>query len=48
MGDDDEHHEHARKGSGKGKDKKGGTVFSEEDRDFFCSLIACLLLIMFY
>jgi hypothetical protein len=24
MGDDDEHHEHIRKGSGKGKAKKGG------------------------
>jgi hypothetical protein len=35
MGDDDEHHEHARKGSGKGKAKKGGAVFSEEDREFF-------------
>ena len=28
-------HEHTRKGSGKGKAKKGGTVFSEEDREFF-------------
>ena len=28
--------EHARKGSGKGKAKKGGSaVFSEEDREFF-------------
>jgi hypothetical protein len=33
----DEHeHEHARKGSGKCKAKKGGAVFSEEDREFFC------------
>jgi hypothetical protein len=41
MGDD---HEHARKGSGKGKAKKGGAVFSEEDREFFffvLLLLAC-------
>jgi hypothetical protein len=33
MSGDDEH-EHARKGSGKGKAKKGGAVYSEEDREF--------------
>jgi hypothetical protein len=39
---DDELHEYARKGSGKGKAKKGGAVFSEEDRDFFVLLLlAC-------
>jgi hypothetical protein len=40
---EDDHHEHARKGSGKGKAKKGGIVFSEEDREFsqlfFCFMI---------
>ena len=29
--------EHARKGSGKGKAKKGGTIFLEEDREFLFS-----------
>jgi hypothetical protein len=43
MGDDDEHDEHIRKGSGKGKAKKGGAVFSEEDRELFFLFSYCLL-----
>lgn len=35
-------HEHARKGPGKGKAKKGGAVFSEEDREFLFLLRLCL------
>ena len=39
-------HEHDRKGSGKGKAKKGDTVNSEEDREFFllltCHVIECV------
>ena len=34
--------EHARKGSGKGKAKKGGTIFLEEDREFLFLLLLCL------
>jgi hypothetical protein len=47
---DDEHLEHARKGSGKGKAKKGGAVFSEEDREsfFVLLLLACLLNVFLY
>ena len=37
MGEDE--HEHAREGSGKGKGKKGGAVYSEEDREFSCCLL---------
>ena len=33
-GDEDDH---ARKGSGKGKTKKGGAVFPDEDREFCLS-----------
>jgi hypothetical protein len=45
MGDDDEHDEHARKGSGKGKAKNGGAVFSEKIVSFFFVLSYCLLMI---
>ena len=35
-------HDHTRKGFGKGKAKKGGAVFSEEDREFCFLLLFCL------
>ena len=39
-------HEHARKGFGKGKDKKGGAVFSEEDRgEFLPFSLTCNMLL---
>jgi hypothetical protein len=40
---DDEHHEHARKVSGKGKAKLGGAVLSEEDCELFFLFSYCLL-----
>ena len=43
-------HEHTGKGSGKGKAKKGGAVFSEEDREFllYFLLMMCLLNRVFF
>ena len=41
MSGDEHEHESARKGSGKGKAKKGGAVFSEEDREFLLHSLTC-------
>lgn len=51
---EDEEHEYGRKGSGKGKAKKGGVVHVEEDREFlslatlFCGIDWCRCCFLFF
>jgi len=44
----EDEYEYAMKGSGKGKARNGGTVFSEEDREFCFSLMVLLIECVFF